>query len=166
MTLEGLRPLALLGGLNAADLWPTINLCLVSWLLFVFAPRWKHTPTVSLIAPLFHAALYSLSATSMMFFGDDANASEIDFGSLEGIVTLFKDPNGVFVGWVHYVVYDALVGRWITMDSVERGAGTALHALVIVPVLFLALMFGPSGWLLYMAVVRPFLLPVAKAKSS
>ena len=88
-----------------------------------------------------------------------------DFSSLEGIVEMFKDPNGVFIGWIHYVVYDALVGRWIVLDSVDRGASTIVHVLAIVPCLFLALMVGPMGWLLYVAVVRQFVLSGASAAS-
>eukprot|EP00594_Rhizosolenia_setigera_P020104 CAMPEP_0178956670 /NCGR_PEP_ID=MMETSP0789-20121207/10422_1 /TAXON_ID=3005 /ORGANISM="Rhizosolenia setigera, Strain CCMP 1694" /LENGTH=149 /DNA_ID=CAMNT_0020638703 /DNA_START=119 /DNA_END=565 /DNA_ORIENTATION=- len=142
-----LKPYALLGGYNAKELWPTVNLILPTWFLLAVAPRWKYTPTLTLAGPIIIAAIYTLSAISMMFTGEDGgNASEIDFSTLEGIVTLFKDPNGVFVGWVHYVVYDALVGRWIMLDSVERGCSTMVHVLVIVPCLFLALMFGPMGW--------------------
>jgi len=85
--------------------------------------------------------------------------------SLEGVVQLFSDPNGVFV------VYDALVGRWIVMDSVERAGdskGMVFHWCVMVPILFVSLMLGPMGWLSYLAIVRPFLLPIgdSKAKST
>lgn len=172
-SIEGLKPYALLGGYNAAELWPTINLILPTWILLAVAPRWKHTPTLTLMGPIIHAVIYTLSALSVMLAGDDGdgNSAPVDFSSLEGVVALFKDPNGVFVGWVHYVVYDALVGRWIAQDSVERGASSMFHALVIVPCLLLALMFGPMGWLLYISMVRTFLLPsnnestVGKAKS-
>merc|ERR1712110_696008 len=82
-----------------------------------------------------------------------------DFFSLQGVVTMFKDPNAVFGGWVHYACYDAPVGRWIVMDSVRRGASTVIHVSVIIPTLFFALMLGPIGWLLYVAVVRTLVLP-------
>ena len=52
-----------------------------------------------------------------------------------------------------------LVGRWIALDAQSRGCTTKLQVLVMAPVLVLALMFAPAGWLLYLAVVRPFLLP-------
>jgi len=164
-TIEGLKPYALLGGYNAAELWPTINLILPTWLLLVVAPRWKWTSTITLAGPIFFALMYTLGVISMMLIGEE-DAPEIDFSSLEGIVNLFKDPNGVFVGWVHYVVYDALIGRWITLDSVDRGCSLVMHVLVIVPCLFLALMFGPMGWLLYLAVIRPFLLNTAATSST
>mmetsp|Transcript_8723 Transcript_8723/g.12848 ORF Transcript_8723/g.12848 Transcript_8723/m.12848 type:complete len:110 (+) Transcript_8723:8-337(+) len=105
-----------------------------------------------------------------ILFHNDGDAP--DFSTFEGVVNLFKDPNGVFVGWIHYVVFDALVGRWIALDSVDRGCSLLVHVFVIVPVIFLTLMLGPMGWLLYVAVVRTLLLPssnkndTTKAKNS
>ena len=157
MTLTNLKPFPLLGGYNAEELWPLVNLILPSWMLLVFLPKWKYTPTLSLIGPILHAILYTLGVISTIVYADE-NSPEIDFSSLEGIVELFKEPSGVFIGWIHYCVYDALVGRYITLDSVERGASTLVHVTVIIPTLFLSLMFGPMGWLLYIAVVRTFVL--------
>ena len=157
MPLEGLKPFPLLGGYNAEELWPLVNLILPTWMLCVFLPRWKHTPTLTLIFPIVHAIIYTLGVISTIVYADD-NSPDIDFSSLDGIVELFKDPSGVFVGWVHYCVYDALVGRWITIDSVERDASTLVHVTVIIPTLFMSLMFGPMGWLIYIAIVRTFVL--------
>lgn len=102
--------------------------------------------------------MYSLGVVSIIIYADE-NSPEIDFGSLESIVELFKDPSIVFIGWIHYSVYAALVGRWITLDAhVNRDASALAHVTVIVPVLFLSLMFGPMGWLLYVSIVRTFIL--------
>ena len=157
MPLEGLKPFLLLGGYNAEELWPLVNLILPTWMLCVFLPRWKHTPTLTLIFPIVHAIIYTLGVISTIVYADD-NSPDIDFSSLDGLVELFKDPSGVFVGWVHYCVYDALVGRWLTIDSVERDASTLVHVTVIIPTLFMSLMFGPMGWLIYIAIVRTFVL--------
>ena len=88
-----------------------------------------------------------------------------DFMSLEGVVTMFQNPNVVFVGWVHYIVFDLLVGRYISMDAVSRGASHLFYATFIVPCLFLTLMTGPVGFLLY-AIVRPIALPAPKEKAT
>lgn len=149
-----LKPLKLLGNLNAQDLWPTINIVMLGWFLLVFAPRWKYTKTLTLLPPLLHALIYTLTLFSTMLEGLDTS---IDFNSLEGIVTLFKDPTTVFAGWVHYVVFDLLIGRSIVLDSVKREVGVIGHAFLIVPCLFFTLMSGPFGWLLYM-VISTFLL--------
>lgn len=58
--------------------------------------------------------------TMMVLLQNDA--ADVDFFTFEGIVTMFTDPNGIIVGWIHYCIYDALVGRWIAKDSVEQGA--------------------------------------------
>ena len=59
------------------------------------------------------------------------SAEPPDFGSLDGVVKLFRDPSGVFVGWLHYCVFDVLVGRWIVADAQSRQASILRHALVL-----------------------------------
>lgn len=165
-TFENLKGIPLLGGYNADELWPTVNLALVSWALLVFAPRWRHTPTLTMIAPIIHAVMYTLATTNELTTPKGDNDAPIDMSTLAGVVALFQEPTGVFIGWLHYLVYDVLVGRWIALDSVARGASVPVHALVVAPLLIVSLLFGPAGWLLYVAIVRPFLLPVtAELKS-
>jgi len=169
-TVDGLQPYALLGGYNAEELWSTIDLTFLTWFLIFFAPRWKYTPKLTLIGPVIHAAIYSLSAISLFLYQDHNDGSAPDFVTFEGVVHFMKDPNGVFVAWIHYVCYDALVGRWIVLDSVERGCSLWVHVLAIIPILFVSLMLGPMGWLMYF-VIRTFLIPVkdngaTKSKSS
>lgn len=48
---------ALLAGMNAEQLWPCTNLALPGWLLLIFLPRWRHTPLLTLVAPVIHAVL-------------------------------------------------------------------------------------------------------------
>jgi hypothetical protein len=161
--IEGLKPYALLGGYNADELWPTFNFILPTWFLIVLVPRWKYTPTLSLIGPIILSTIYTLSAISLF---SDPDGDTPDFSTLEGVVTLFKDPNAVFIGWIHYGAYDALIGRWIALDSVERECSALIHVLVIIPCLFISLMLGPIGWLLYIVVIRTFLLRPSKNKNS
>jgi hypothetical protein len=59
-------------------------------------------------------------------------------------------------------VFDALVGRMITFDSVKRGATAVQHVVLVVPCLFLTLMLGPTGWLAYTILSHMF-LPSASA---
>ena len=67
---------------------------------------------------------------SIVADGDEFDVSS--FSSLEGIVTMFKDSSNVFAGWIHYLAFDALVGRWIVMDLTKRGASTQFHFAVVV----------------------------------
>jgi len=154
---SSLKSFLLLGGYNAVELWPTTNLAMPGWLLLALAPRWRHTARLSLIGPFISAAIYTLTAISMIVANDGAG-EDPDFMSLEGVATMFRDPSTVFLGWTHYIAYDALIGRWIVLDSIERGASLAVHYLLVVPCLFFALMLGPIGFIMYISIVRVLIL--------
>merc|ERR1711976_891085 len=92
---------------------------IISWGLLAILPRWKWTPSLVLIAPLIHSIIYISGLISLLLSGDGDEA--IDFSTFESVVKMFKDPNAVFVGWTHYIVFDCLVGRMIVMDSIASG---------------------------------------------
>lgn len=166
-----LTPFVVLGGLTATDLWDTLNIVVVSYALLAVLPTWKYTPALTLVTPIIHSIVYvgCLLSSIMAAGGTD----EIDFSSLQGVVTMFKDPNVVFIGWIHYIAFDLLVARMICLDSVDRqrrrrdGRSSSssstfsilVHILFVVPCMFATLMFGPTGFLLYMTL-RPVLMPV------
>mmetsp|Transcript_191 Transcript_191/g.271 ORF Transcript_191/g.271 Transcript_191/m.271 type:complete len:165 (-) Transcript_191:61-555(-) len=133
-------------GNTAEELFPLLNLALPAWLLLVIFPKWKYTQGLALIPPLIHAAIYTWSAVVIMF---EPNADPIDFSQLGSIVQSFKDPNVVFLGWTHYLVFDLVVGRAISKDAVDKGISMSAYYAVVVPCLFLTLMLGPVGFLLY-----------------
>ena len=64
------------------------------------------------------------------------------------MIALFKSPRVVLAGWIHFLAFDLMVGLYIVTDAAQRGIG---H-LWLLPALFLTLMFGPAGLLLYMAM--------------
>ncbi|CAB9525170.1 expressed unknown protein [Seminavis robusta] len=124
----------------------------------MLAPRWKHTPMLSLVAPLLLALVYTLLFVSELFLipkGPDE--APPDFLTLTGVMTVFADPTNALGCWVHYCAYDPLIGRWMVMDSIERGASIKFHILVMLPLLTMALLMGPMGWLAYMVVAAPLL---------
>lgn len=160
---EPLDLIPLIFGWNARDLWPLNNFVLPAWLLLALFPRWKWTPTLTIIPPLIHAVVYMLSFITLIRKSSDDD--QADLFTLDGVVKAFSNPNGVFVGWVHYVVFDLLVGRGISMDAVSRGATPTFYVLAIVPCLCLTLAAGPIGFLLY-AIVRTLALPEPKQKTT
>jgi hypothetical protein len=145
-------PLRLLGGLTAADLWPTMNVCMLGWLLLAVAPRWKYTSTLTILPPLLHSAIYLLTMGSLIL--DDAERTlGADFTTLEGVATIFQqNHNAVFVGWFHYLAFDLLIGRTICEDSIRRGASWKGHVLFVIPCLLFTFMLGPIGWISYIAL--------------
>jgi len=59
-------------------------------------------------------------------------------------------------GWIHYLAFDLMVGLFIVTDAARLG----IAHWWLLPALFLTLMFGPAGLLLYFAT-RYFLVPGA-----
>lgn len=155
-----MHQLKLLGGQTPEELWWLTNSAMPGLMLLVLLPRWKVNRVVSLLSPILMALVYTLGFLSNVLYPEkefDPNAS---FFSLEGVMTIFKDEASVFLGWVHYIAFDALVARWVVIDSVEKNASILVHLLVVVPCVFLTVMAGPMGWMMYM-ILRNF-IPLAR----
>ena len=120
-----------------------------AWLLLAVAPRWIWTQR------LVHSALYPLALGAAYAFGFFATGAfgagsegAGDVGSLAGIAAAFADPRVLLVGWLHYLCFDLFVGAWEARDAQRHGISHWL----LVPCLFLTLMAGPLGLLLYLAI--------------
>ena len=70
------------------------------------------------------------------------------FASLAAVATLFSNPWLLLAGWTHYLAFDLFVGSWEVRDARERG----IPHLCVLPCLALTFLFGPAGWLLYLAL--------------
>ena len=68
--------------------------------------------------------------------------------NIAGLRNLFMSDGGVVLGWTHYLAFDLFVGQWIAKDADHKG----FSRLVQVPVLFLTLMVGPVGLLVWLVV--------------
>jgi hypothetical protein len=124
----------------------TNALAVLSWLLLGALPgrRWVTDIVTGKAVPMLFAALYAVIVITK-FGGADGS-----FSTLDGVATLFTNPWLLLAGWLHYLTFDLLIGTWEARDARERG----VSRLVLVPCLFLTLMFGPAGWLLYVAAGR------------
>ena len=130
-------------------LYMLINALVVpAWLLLLLGPGWRTTQLVvhSGIYPLAYGALYTVCLIAALFFGQ--GSSEGGMTTVDGITALFSHPNGVIVGWTHYLVFDLFVGAWIGRDAGRRG----LSHMAVVPCLFATFLFGPVGLMAYMLV--------------
>lgn len=111
------------------------------WGLMILLPGWGVTRRVmgSLIPllPLAGVYLYLLvtgfDADSVAGFADPQL-------SLQQLTQLFAQPGVMAAGWVHYLVMDLFVGRWIYQQGQEKGIWT-VHSLL------LCLLAGPVGLL-------------------
>ncbi|WP_018148896.1 ABA4-like family protein [Henriciella marina] len=130
-------------------LYTLINaLVIPAWLLLLLVPRWRTTGLVvhSGIYPLAYGSLYTICLFASMFFGQSAEG--VGMGSVAAVAALFDHPNGVIVGWTHYLVFDLFVGAWIGRDALRRG----LPHLAVAPCILASFLFGPVGLLAYMLV--------------
>jgi hypothetical protein len=116
------------------------------WALMILFPRWRWTARILkspyVIAPA--ALLYAALVLPLIGTILPAVANP----NLAGIAALLSSPAGATIAWVHFLAFDLFVGRWIYLHSRERDANPYLMA----PILFLTIMLGPIGLLVYLAV--------------
>jgi Domain of unknown function (DUF4281) len=130
------------------------------WLLMMLVPRWTWTrkilgsPFVILPAAMLYIVLVFPNIASS--FPTLANPK------LEAIQTLLGSSAGATITWVHFLAFDLFVGRWAYLDSLERN----IHPLLMAPILFLILMFGPLGFALYLGVRSLLGMPTKQLISS
>lgn len=148
-------PFTLLGRGSAA-LFPVQNLAIVSWACLFLVPGWRHTQRVALISPTIHAILYSALLVHLTRFPPPGLA--VDFSSLEGIMRGFATADGAFAGWLHYCVFDPLVGLGIVLDARQN----RVPHLFCVPCLLLTMFAGPMGFVGYL-LLRNALLTLRKS---
>ena len=122
---------------------------IVGWLPLILAPGWSVTRRLaeSAIFPIYLSVLYLVGiAGVLMEMGPGIMA---DFGNVNGVLALLKTESLGLVAWIHILAFDQVVGALIYRDNMQ-------HRFVPLPVqsviLFLTLMFGPVGFLLYVFV--------------
>lgn len=119
-------------------------LVLPFWGMMLLLPNWRFSRRamqswypVALLAGLYVAALLA------SFFASEPIALSFD---LAGIARLLGTPQGAATGWLHFLAFDLFVGRWVYLDSRERG----LNAALVSPALLFIFLAGPLGLLLYL----------------
>lgn len=70
--------------------------------------------------------------------------------TLSAISASLATPEGSLAVWLHVLAFDLMAGRFIWLDGLNRG----VRAPIRIAALTLALMFGPLGLLLHLAL-RP-----------
>lgn len=121
------------------------NGILIPWLLLIFLPTWKWTERLVLrwqIFPLLVAMVYLLLTLIDIYSGKGGN---VDFTSFDSIKTMFRREDVVLVGWLHYLVFDLLVGTW----ELKEAQRLKIPHWWVVPCLLFTLLLGPIGFLLF-----------------
>ncbi len=125
------------------------------WAMLAFLPRRAFVNSAVLYAGVGLLCL-AYAAMFVALFGGLADplrvpgAVEPDLTdySVEGLRALFMSDGGIVLGWTHYLAFDLFVGLWVARDADSKG----FSRLVQLPVLFLVLMAGPIGLLIWLII--------------
>ncbi len=109
------------------------------WALMILLPNWSWTrkvmgsvlPFVALSALYIYLFINSLDPESAQAFANP---------QLSDLARLFANERVMITGWVHFLVMDLFVGRWIYWEGQRTGVWT-VHSLVF------CLFAGPIGLL-------------------
>ena len=116
------------------------------WALMILLPRWRVTqrimqsPLVAILPAVLYAALVLPNLGAIY--------ATVSSPTLMNIAALLGSPQGAIIGWAHFLAFDLLIGRWAYLDSRAR----KINGLLMAPILYLTLMLGPIGFLLYLGV--------------
>ncbi len=123
---------------------------MLGWLALALAPRKPQVLALILYLAIFLLCLAYAILLVMLMGGwvDAGTGAGGSFTSLAGVMALFSGKAAVLLGWVHYLAFDLFVGMWIARDADQKGFGR----LVQLPILFLTLMAGPLGLLIWLIV--------------
>jgi hypothetical protein len=109
------------------------------WVLMLLLPRWNVTKRV-MESPLPFVALACLYLYLLSGALTAENAQALANPKLSDIAHFFGDERAAATGWVHFLVMDLFVGRWVYLEGQRTGVWT-LHSIL------LCLFAGPLGLL-------------------
>lgn len=138
------------------------SIALVGWLVLLASPLvpvWSQRISGLAIPALIGVAYVGLILANW-------SGVEGDFSSLDGVARLFQSREVLLAGWLHYLAFDLIVGAW----EVRAARASGLHFLLVVPCLAATFLFGPAGFVLFLALravaARPGAAPANIGASS
>ncbi|MGB3532775.1 MAG: ABA4-like family protein [Microcoleaceae cyanobacterium] len=126
------------------------------WILMIFLPNWKVTRKVmkSYIPFALLAIVYLYLFINSI---NPESAAALSNPQLDDIAKVFADKTVATAGWVHFLVMDLFVGRYIYWQGQETGIWT-IHSLAF------CLFAGPIGLLSHILTTWINRLFVSKIK--
>ncbi len=117
---------------------------MVAWLILVLVPaEYKADKILINIIVLALCGVYAWLAFQNFHPFDLKN-----FGSLNGVATLFQNKYILAAGWIHYLAFDLMAGIFIRRNAVQHGIA---YGFVLVCLIFTFLM-GPLGLAIYLLI--------------
>jgi len=124
--------------MNISDLFNFANLLVLPfWALMILLPNWNVTRKVMesyLPFVVLAGAYVYLFVTSIT----PENAAALSNPQLADIARFFSNETAAATGWIHFLVMDLFVGRWIYWEGQKTGIWT-IHSIA------LCLFAGPLG---------------------
>lgn len=127
------------------------RVAMIGWLALALAlfvpPAWSRRLTLfgGRVVPLLLSSAYA-ACIAVWWSGSDGG-----FDSLDAVARLFSHQGLLLAGWIHYLAFDLLVGRWQLDQALAAPRGSGMRWLAL-PCLAATLMFGPVGLLLFLAL--------------
>ncbi len=116
---------------------------LLGWVLLAAVPHWRGV--ASLVAGAVIPGLLATAYAGLVMAW--WSRTEGGFGSLDELASAFGMRPLLLAGWLHYLAFDLLIGAWEVREARRR----SMPHWSILPALALTLLFGPVGWLVFMA---------------
>ncbi len=141
---------------NWGTVWSLVHVPMtIGWLALLLLPRRPAIHSLILYAGV-GALCLAYAVMFVALFGGLADpvrtagqgAPDLLDYSVSGVRGLFMSDGGTVLGWTHYLAFDLFVGLWISRDADAKGFSRWIQA----PVLFLTLMAGPLGLLVWLVV--------------
>jgi Domain of unknown function (DUF4281) len=114
------------------------------WALMILVPGWAWTRRVIssplIVVPPLLVYVVLLVPQFAAFAGPVASAD------LPGVTAVLGTTAGAAAIWAHAIGFDLFVGRWMYLDSRERGVAP----LVMAPLFVLTILLSPLGLLAYL----------------
>ncbi|MGW5441290.1 ABA4-like family protein [Nocardia asteroides] len=116
------------------------------WALMILAPAWRWTrviigsPWITLV-PLVVWAIVAVPVLGALW-------SLVTQPSLAAITDAVADPAMLTALWAQIIAWDLFLGRWIYLDSRERG----IHPLVMGPLLVGTILLSPVAFPVYLVL--------------
>lgn len=116
---------------------------MVGWLALLaspLSPVWSDR-IAGVALPLILSAAYAVLLVALW-------SADGDYGDLAGVTALFAQHEGVLVGWIHFLAFDLFVGAWICRTAQQD----SIRFWLVIPCLVVAFLFGPVGYLMFVAL--------------
>ncbi len=124
-----------------STLFTLAGIGILGWALMIFLPK---RVARSAAFPIYLSVLYLAGVVPLVVSAGPGIVMK--FGTATGVISLLSDADVALIAWIHILVFDQFVGLLIYRDNMrERLIPVALQSVI----LFLTLMFGPAGFLLY-----------------